>query len=129
MGRATSPCIYFDEGNMEDFFMASLRAWRRWCAIGAAAVCVAPPVATQIARAQSPRLLAMVSVCAPCHGNDGRSGTVEVPNLAGQRSIYLREQLMAFRAGRRKHPDMKVVAKELTDRDIEQLVAYYSTLP
>jgi cytochrome c553 len=82
-----------------------------------------------LAQAQSPRVLEIVGVCAPCHGKDGRSGTVEVPNLAGQKSIYLREQLMAFRAGRRKHPDMKVVAKELTDREIEQLVVYYATLP
>jgi cytochrome c553 len=94
-----------------------------------AAIGIAAFFGTQPADAQSPRILEIVSVCAPCHGKDGRSGTVEVPNLAGQKSIYLREQLVAFRSGRRKHPDMKVVARELTDREIDQLVIYYSTLP
>lgn len=94
-----------------------------------AAACASPLIGMQPACAQSPRLLEIVSVCAPCHGKDGRSGTVEVPNLAGQRSIYLREQLAAFQSGRRKHPEMKVVARELTDREIDQIVIYYSTLP
>lgn len=71
----------------------------------------------------------VVALCAPCHGPDGGSGNVEVPNLAGQHSIYLYAQLRAFRAGRRKHPDMKGVAGDLTDREIEQIVVYYSTLP
>ncbi|HWM48370.1 MAG TPA: c-type cytochrome [Xanthobacteraceae bacterium] len=71
----------------------------------------------------------VVALCAPCHGTDGGSGNVEVPNLAGQHSIYLYAQLRAFRAGRRQHPDMKGVAGDLTDREIEQIVIYYSTLP
>ena len=58
----------------------------------------------------------------------GTGGDVEKPNLAGQKSIYLRQQLEAFRAGRRKHPEMKSIARELTDREIDQLVVYYSTL-
>jgi cytochrome c553 len=40
----------------------------------------------------------------------------------------MRQQLEAFRAGRRRHPDMKTLARELTDREIDQLVVYYSTL-
>ena len=49
-------------------------------------------------------------------------------NLAGQHSIYLRQQLLAFRSGKRKHPDMSKRARDLTDRDIDELVVYYSTL-
>jgi cytochrome c553 len=71
---------------------------------------------------------AIVGVCAPCHGADGTGGDVEKPNLAGQKSIYIRQQLEAFRAGRRKHPEMKSFARELTNREIDQLVVYYSTL-
>jgi len=71
----------------------------------------------------------VVALCTPCHGTDGGSGNVEVPNLAGQHSIYLYAQLRAFRVGRRQHPDMKGVAGDLTDREIEQIVIYYSTLP
>ena len=74
------------------------------------------------------RVPAIVSVCAPCHGSDGTGADVEKPNLAGQHSIYLRQQLLAFRSGRRKHPEMSKRARDLTDRDIDQLVVYYSTL-
>jgi cytochrome c553 len=71
---------------------------------------------------------AIVEVCRPCHGANGTGGDVEKPNLAGQKSIYIREQLLAFRSGKRKHPDMKLVARDLSDREIDQLVIYYSTL-
>ena len=67
----------------------------------------------------------VATVCAPCHGLDGVGRDVEVPNMAGQHSIYLREQLLAFKSGRRKHP----VGRHLTDREIDELVVYYSTLP
>jgi cytochrome c553 len=78
--------------------------------------------------AQISRPPAVVAVCTPCHGIDGTGGDVEKPNLAGQKSIYIRQQLLAFRAGKRKHPEMKLIARDLTDREIDQLVIYYSTL-
>jgi cytochrome c553 len=49
---------------------------------------------------------------------------VEKPNLAGQKSIYIREQLTALRSGKRKHPEMKIIARDLTDRKIAQPVVY-----
>jgi cytochrome c553 len=80
------------------------------------------------ASAQTSNPPAIVEVCAPCHGINGTGGDVEKPNLAGQKSIYFREQLLAFRSGKRKHPDMKPIARDLSDREIDQLVIYYSTL-
>ncbi len=80
------------------------------------------------AGAQSARRPSIVSVCAPFHGFDGRSANVEIPNLAGQPGIYLREQLLAFRAGTRRHPQMGL-ARGLTDREINELVGYFSILP
>ena len=85
-------------------------------------------VGFEVATAQTNRVPAVVAVCAPCHGVDGAGGDVEKPNLAGQKSIYIRQQLLAFRDGTRKHPDMKIIAGHLTDREIDQLVTYYSTL-
>jgi cytochrome c553 len=82
----------------------------------------------RIANAQADNPPAIVEVCTPCHGVDGTGGDVEKPNLAGQKSIYIREQLLAFRSGKRKHPDMKLIARDLSDREIDQLVIYYSTL-
>jgi cytochrome c553 len=78
--------------------------------------------------AQTDRAPAVIAVCSPCHGADGTGGDVEKPNLAGQKSIYIRQQLLAFRTGKRKHPDMKSITRALTDREIDQIVIYYSTL-
>jgi len=82
----------------------------------------------EIASAQTASPPAIVEVCMPCHGIDGTGGDVEKPNLAGQKSIYIRQQLLAFRSGKRKHPEMKSIAWDLSDREIDQLVIYYSTL-
>jgi cytochrome c553 len=91
-------------------------------------VALAACLGVEAASAQTSRIPAIVAACSPCHGADGMTGDVEKPNLAGQKSIYLRQQLLAFRTGKRKHPEMKIVARDLTDREIDQLVVYYSTL-
>jgi len=54
---------------------------------------------------------------------------VEIPNIAGQHSAYLRNQLLAFKRGQRRHPEMRYVAHELTEQDIDELAQYYSALP
>jgi cytochrome c553 len=98
----------------------------RWLFAGAFLACTVQMIGPAVA--QSARPPAIVAVCTPCHGADGTGGDVEKPNLAGQKSIYIRRQLLAFRSGKRKHPEMKTIARELTDREIDQLVVYYSTL-
>ena len=96
------------------------------------AVCGGPLLFLDRVKAQSraaPTVPTAATVCAPCHGLDGIGRDVEVPNIAGQHSIYLRNQLMAFKKGQRKHPEMRYIARELTDRELDELVVYYSTLP
>lgn len=61
------------------------------------------------AHAQSRAVPAFATVCAPCHGLNGVGHDVEVPNIAGQHSIYLCKQLLAFKSGRRKHPEMQYI--------------------
>jgi cytochrome c553 len=90
-----------------------------------AVLCALPqPVGAQAAGAPE-----IVQVCAPCHGVNGAGRDVETPNLAGQSGIYLYSQLIAFRNRTRRHPDMKAIARDLSIREIEQIVAYYSILP
>jgi cytochrome c553 len=50
------------------------------------------------------------------------------PNLAGQQAGYLAKQLQAFRNGSRTDPMMNPMAKPLSDADINNLAAYYSSL-
>jgi cytochrome c553 len=66
--------------------------------------------------------------CAGCHGASGVSANPLWPNLAGQKAAYLVKQLKAFRDGSRKDPTMSAMARPLSDADIEDLAAYYSSL-
>ena len=94
-----------------------------------AALCIGSSLTMSDAMAQSPQPPEIAAVCAPCHGLDGIGHDVEVPNIGGQHSIYLRNQLIAFRKGSRKHSEMRFMARDLTDREIDQLVVYYSNVP
>lgn len=66
--------------------------------------------------------------CAACHGADGTSPNDMWPNLKGQKEGYLKKQLKAFRDGDRSDPMMSPMAQPLTDEDIDNLAAYFSSL-
>lgn len=68
------------------------------------------------------------SSCAACHGANGISNNDAWPNLAGQKKGYLIKALKDFRDGKRSNPMMSPMAKSLSDEDIENLAAYYSSL-
>lgn len=65
-------------------------------------------------------------VCFGCHGSEGNSTNPLYPNLAGQQTAYLINQLTAFRENKRANPIMSGMAKNLSDTDIEDLAAYFS---
>ncbi len=67
-------------------------------------------------------------MCQACHGLDGLSKTPDSPNIAGQAEPYLVAQLQAFKSGARKNDAMSVVAPSLSDKDIEDLAAYFSAI-
>ncbi len=68
------------------------------------------------------------SACAVCHGALGLSALPNAPHLAGQPEIYLTEQLRNYRSGKRTHEVMSVIAKPLSDQDIDNLAAWYGSL-
>jgi len=68
------------------------------------------------------------AICAGCHGDAGVSSNPMWPNLAGQKEGYLVKQLRALRDGTRTDPMMSPMAKPLSDEDIENLAAYFSSL-
>jgi cytochrome c553 len=71
---------------------------------------------------------AKAAACAVCHGPLGMSMLPNAPHLAGQPEIYLAEQLRAYRSGRRAHEVMAVIAKPLSDADIDDLAAWYGSI-
>lgn len=69
------------------------------------------------------------TLCAACHGANGRSDMAGTPVLAGQHSFYAITQLFLFREGRRGNPDMTAVGKTLTDDDLRGFSDFIGTLP
>jgi cytochrome c553 len=69
------------------------------------------------------------TVCASCHGLNGRSDMAGTPVLAGQPSLYAITQLFLFREGRRSNQPMTAVAKTLSDDDMRGFADYIGTLP
>ena len=65
------------------------------------------------------------TTCTACHGADGNSVNAEWPSLAGQHSLYIYEQLKAFKADGRQNVLMSSQAKMLTDQDMRDLAVYY----
>jgi cytochrome c553 len=68
------------------------------------------------------------TACAVCHGPTGLSMQPNVPHLAGQPLFYLTEQLRNYRSGKRTNEVMAVIAKPLTDAEIDNLALWYSSL-
>ena len=66
--------------------------------------------------------------CAACHGGEGISPTGTWPNLAGQKEQYLLDQLKAFKDGTRVNSQMAPMVANLSDDDMANLAAYYSSL-
>ena len=68
------------------------------------------------------------ATCVACHGANGISQIPMYPNLAGQKEQYLSIQLKAFRSGERKNMIMAPMVAGLSDTDVENLAAYFSSL-
>ncbi len=66
-------------------------------------------------------------VCAACHGADGNSTDPNNPRLAGQWRDYLEKALRDYKSGERNNAIMSGFAKALSQKDIENLAAYYSS--
>jgi cytochrome c553 len=66
--------------------------------------------------------------CTMCHGAQGMSAS-SAPNLAGQYPEVVIKQLHDYRAAKRASSIMEALAARLSDRDIEDLAAYYAYLP
>ena len=66
--------------------------------------------------------------CQACHGPEGVSVSPDFPNLAGQYPDYLQTALRHYKGGKRKNPIMAEQVKNLTDKDIMDLAAYYASL-
>jgi cytochrome c553 len=96
------------------------------------ALAAALAVSSSAALAQQPAASPLknnLSMCAGCHGIPGYKtaypDVYHVPMLGGQSPAYLVNALKAYRSGERNHPSMRGIAAGLSDKDMEELAAYY----
>jgi cytochrome c553 len=67
--------------------------------------------------------------CIGCHGANGIAMVPNFPNLAGQKQRYLVSAIESYQNGKRNNPTMKAMVGALNKTDIENLAAYFSSLP
>ncbi len=67
--------------------------------------------------------------CFACHGADGNAVVPQYPRLAGQYNLYLQQALHEYKDGKRDNPIMKGMVATLSNQDIEDISAYFSSLP
>ena len=71
-------------------------------------------------------------VCANCHGLDGQAASggnsAMSPKLTAQRKEYLVARLQAYRSGSLEHPQMTLVARMISEQDVENVATWYSSL-
>lgn len=95
--------------------------WIAVAAVATGAATAAPDLDAGKAQAQA--------LCAACHGANGISVSDGIPNLAGQRSTYLENQLKALKEGTRKNGVMNAVAGQLSAAEISNLAAHFAAQP
>ena len=71
-------------------------------------------------------LAADPQLCAACHGPEGNSVIPANPSLAGQPGQMISTQLYQFREGNRKDPQMSPMAEKLSNKEMNELAAYFS---
>jgi cytochrome c553 len=71
-------------------------------------------------------LAADPQLCTACHGADGNSVIPANPSLAAQPEQAISTQLYQFREGNRKDPQMSPMAEKLSNKEMNELAAYFS---
>ncbi len=69
--------------------------------------------------------------CLGCHGIENYKNAYpnySVPRLGGQNATYIVAALQEYRTGERSHPTMRVQAGSMSDQDMQDIAAYFSSL-
>jgi cytochrome c553 len=68
--------------------------------------------------------------CAACHGPEGNKPSApDQPIIAGQHYDYLVKALRDYKSGKRKNAIMSGFATPLSQKDIEDLAAWFASRP
>jgi cytochrome c553 len=73
-----------------------------------------------------------ISMCIGCHGipdyKTAYPHVYHVPMITGQQPVYIVNALQAYKSGARSHPSMRGIAQTLSEQDMADLAAYYSSV-
>lgn len=73
-----------------------------------------------------------VAQCVGCHGlpeyKTAFPQVYRVPMIGGQNALYIQNALHEYKKGERTHPSMRYIAGALSDQDIADIAAYYSSV-
>ncbi len=76
--------------------------------------------------------LKAAQICSACHGLNGTAASGGnsplVPNISGQNKDYLIVKLKEYKTNKIQHPQMSMIAQMLTDKDIEDVSNWYSSI-
>ena len=75
------------------------------------------------------KALSQSATCIACHGPDGIATIPNYPSLAGQNESYLLKQLQDVKSGARVINEMAAIIPPLSDQNLQDLAAYFSSLP
>jgi cytochrome c553 len=93
-------------------------------------LCASQPAAAQPATAHVRDTMEQrMQACTVCHGKEGRA-TREgyFPRIAGKPAGYLYNQLVNFRAGRRRNATMTYLVEHMSDDYLREIARYFATL-
>ena len=71
-----------------------------------------------------------LAACMGCHGIDSYYNvypTYHVPKITGQNAEYLVAALQAYKAGQRRHETMEAQAASMSDQDMLDIAAFWSS--
>ena len=68
------------------------------------------------------------NLCSQCHGDKIIPFVQSYPNIKGQKAGYILKQLRDFKSDERQDLYMQSVVKHLSDKDLQNVAAFYGTL-
>jgi cytochrome c553 len=99
--------------------------------LGLMLLVLAAPALAQVPAGNAEAAKSKISACIGCHGIPGYKTVYphvyQVPMITGQQPVYIVNALQAYKSGARSHPSMRGVAQSLSDQDMADLAAYYSS--
>jgi cytochrome c553 len=110
--------------------MASrLRPRTRRRTAASALLLIAGALVWSLAEAAATTLPERIALCGTCHGAAGQSQILEIPHIGGQPKLFVMYQLFFYREGRRKSPEMNMIAGDMSDGDLTAIAEYVAGLP